>query len=230
VVDPSPRDRQTVVNYLAYLDRAWSEDIEDEEIARSSNVLRVLLVDDWYPRAWRAAGHSGEPSVRAVDLEAILADRELDDDQFLQAGGGVSFGTNVRAWTERKGRAFTEEEIRADYERVMEAMSSGPDPLDRSYTLTAYLASPSVYARGRFVSRREVVRYMAHRLGGTHLGRSGHKEEELFDLLDGLSDVWQVADRPAIYYEALSIGQSVGQSDDARLLRHGLSARRIQSA
>jgi hypothetical protein len=218
---PASRELQTVVSHLAYLDRAWGEEVDDEEVVRSSNVLRILLIDGWYGRAWRMVGNTGEPSVRAVDLEALFADRELHEDQFIQAGGAVSYGSEVSGWTEIRGRPFNEEEIRRGYERVMKAQSRGADPLDRSYKLSEYLASPTIYARARFVSRHSIVRYMANRLGGTHLGRSGHKDEPLFDFLDELasSGVWEIAGRPAIHYEALSIGQAIGQSDDARALR-----------
>jgi hypothetical protein len=222
---PSQRDLQIVAKRLAYLDRAWTEDVEDEEVERCSNVLRLLLIDGWYATAWHAAGNPGEPSVRAVDLEAALGDRNLDEIEYEQAGGGISFGIELSD-VAVIGRAPTEEEIRAGFERASKAMFQGFKAFERPYNLSEYLASPSLLAQGRFISRRTIVRYMAHRLGGNHLGRSGHKEEETFDFLDELSSGFVLAGRPAIYFEALSIGQTIGASDDARALRRNLKGGR----
>lgn len=219
--DPSPRDLHSVASHLAYLDRAWREDVEDEEIARCSNVLRILLIQGWFRHAWRAAGKGGEPTVCAVDLQAALADRDLIEIEYAQAGGVNSYGAGLATPTIH-ARALGPDEIRARYEKGLAAMTQGLRPFERPYNLTAYLASPSLYARGQFVSRRAIVRYMAHRLGGNHLGRSGHKEEETFDFLDEVSSLRELAGRPALYFEALSIGQTVGQSDDARALRSAL--------
>jgi hypothetical protein len=223
MAEPSARDLGTVASDLAYLDREWGQDVDDETIRRNSNVLRILLIDDWYGRAWRAAGNHGEPSVTAIELRDALGDQDLSQVDYAQAGGGTSLGAEVSTPTVH-ARALGPDEIRAQYKRGRVAVEQGLRPFERPYTLKEYLDSPSLMARERFVSRRLLVKYMANRLGGTHLGASGHKEEEVFDCLDDVSAVYHLAGRPSIHFEVLSIGQTIGQSSDARALRAGLEA------
>jgi hypothetical protein len=223
MAEPSARDLATVASDLAYLDREWGQDVDDETIRRNSNVLRTLLIDGWYGRAWRAVGNQGEPSVSAIDLRDALGDQNLSEVEYAQAGGGTSFGAGVSTPTEHS-QALGPEEIRVQYERGRVAVEQGLRPFERSYRLKEYLDSPTLLARERFVSRRLLVKYMANRLGGAHLGKSGHKEEEVFDFLDEVSAVYAVAGRPSIHFEVLSIGQTLGQSRDARALRAVLEA------
>lgn len=204
------------------LDREFREDVDDQTIRRNSNVLWTLLIDGWYGRAWRAAGNRGQPSVDATDLAAALAGRDLTRMEYAQAGGGISHGMGV-AGTMEYSRVLTPDERRASHERVRDAMESGRAPHERRYLLSEYLDSPSVVARGRLISRRLVVKYMGNRLGGRHLGSSEHKDNEVFDFLDEVADLRQIAGRPAMFFEALSIGQTIGQSDDARALRAKLN-------
>jgi len=77
------------------------------------------------------------------------------------------------------------------------------------------------------VSRRELVQYVANKLGGTHIDtkRDFSKiKERKFALLDQVREMIRVADKNAIYYELLSIGQSLVQSDDIQTLRRKLTA------
>jgi hypothetical protein len=217
------RDLATVASDLAYLDRVWGPDVDDETIRRNSNVLRILLIDGLYGRAWRAAGKHGEPSVTAVDLHAAIGDRDLSEVEYAQAGGAMSFGAGVSTPTVH-ARVLGPEEIRGQYERGRVALEQGLRPFERSYALRDYLESPSLVAGERFVSRRLVVKYIANRLGGTHLGASGHKDNEVFDFLDTVSAAYHIAGRPSIHFEVLSIGQAIGQSSDAQTLRSVLEA------
>jgi hypothetical protein len=222
VASASARDLTTVASDLAYLDHEWTDDVDDETIRRNSNVLRVLLIDGWYGRGWRAAGKTREPSVSAIDLRDVFAVEDIGDVEYAQAGGGRSFGVNVPTPTVHN-RAMKPEEILARYQRGRAALEQGLRPHERWYMLTEFLESPSILANGRYVSRRLVVKYMANRLGGTHLGASGHDESQVFDFLDEVSEPYWFAGRPTIHFEVLSIGQAIGRSADARELRSVLS-------
>jgi hypothetical protein len=166
-----------------------------------------------------------------VDLKAILAGRELDDDQFVQAGGGVSLGTGVGRprLDGEKDRAFTEEEFvlitnasldRWGAERIRWIAHT---PLLRiSDRPPCMRVDGSCPPRSRPVHGRS-TRWPA--LGAIGVTR----RRKLFDLVDDspMSGKSLIGQR---FTARRSIGKTVGQSDDARLLRYGLSAPRIQSA
>jgi hypothetical protein len=218
---PSARDLETIAADLAYLDHEWTGDVDDETIRRNSNVLRMLLIDGWYGRAWRAAGKPREPAVSAIDLRDVFPDEDISEVEYAQAGGGTSFGISSATVTIHT-RAMGPDEIRARYERVRPALEQGLRPYERWYKLTEYLDSPSLLVHGRFVSRRTVVKYLANRLGGTHLGDSGHKDADALDFLEKACEPYSVSGRPAVHFEVLSIGQDIGKSADARALRAAL--------
>jgi hypothetical protein len=78
------------------------------------------------------------------------------------------------------------------------------------------------------VRRHLVIKYVANKLGGIHLDpkRDLKKDEEVgFSLLDQIADTYQVAGKQAIYFELLSIGQSISASPDVdRFLEVGRAA------
>ncbi len=89
--------------------------------------------------------------------------------------------------------------------------------------LDEYMASTCIVVDGTAVSRRHVVKFVANRLGGAHFDPRGKKsrkreeeeEERLFDLMDRAVHVVRL---PLVYYELLSIGQSLVNSEDIKRL------------
>jgi hypothetical protein len=69
---------------------------------------------------------------------------------------------------------------------------------------------------GKRFSRAQVVKYVANKLGGAHFDtRRGHRKEDPdFILLDKVTPTVHLLDKPAIYFELLSIGQAVAGSHD----------------
>ena len=155
----------------------------------------------------------------AVDYLATLQGQDLDAIEYVQAGGGLSHGVIVGGFREI-ARVPTAEEVAEMYKAAMAALEP------RVYHLSEYLNSPSVVARGHRIPRRLVVKYVRNRLGGGgHLGLTEYKDSEFFDVLDDAVAGREAAGRPAVYYEVLTIGQTIGQSHDARELRQAIGAR-----
>lgn len=77
---------------LAYLMDEWQPRLEPPKLRRLSPVLRRLLVDGQYGRAWRNLGLPGEPYVTATDLDAMLGtlDRSIIQLAFAPPGSTVS--------------------------------------------------------------------------------------------------------------------------------------------
>ena len=68
----NPTELKVVIEDLEHLRDGWGPDIKDPDIRRGSCVLRRLLVENIYSRAWRAAGLKRQPIVIAVDLDKII--------------------------------------------------------------------------------------------------------------------------------------------------------------
>jgi hypothetical protein len=90
-------EAKAVAEDLAYLADEWKPRLEPAELRRLSPVLRRLLVEGAYGRAWRSVGLQGEPSVSATDLDAMLGalDRSIIHTAF--APPGLTVGRSLAA-------------------------------------------------------------------------------------------------------------------------------------
>jgi hypothetical protein len=70
------------------------------------------------------------------------------------------------------------------------------------------------------VRRRDVIKYVANKLGRTHFDPSRKKDEQAFRILDAAMNSSVIVDKRLVYFELLSIGQAVAQSSDADKLRN----------
>jgi hypothetical protein len=154
-------------------------------------------------------GEKGEPKIEAVDLAHALAGLRYDLIEFASAGGGESGGVFVAG-------AFVYRDAMPDWQ--IKERSAGGEPPRRVYSLSPFLASPAVVINGHVVKRRDVVKYVANKLGGAHLDSSRKSTEDTYRLLDSAVTV-EIAGKSAVYFELVSIGQAVARSEDARRLR-----------
>jgi len=207
---------EVVANHLRFLCEEWDQNIDDESLRRSSNVLRMLLVEPNLLNAWQIAGFSREPEIVAPTLEKHLQTYSLNDILFATAGGAEYKGTTI-AMLCISSEARTPEQIR-------EISKIGPFIL-KHHKLVEFSESTCIIVRGLSVNRRELIKYVANKLGGDHidLRRDLSKPlEQKFAYLDKIRETIQVAEKNAIYYEILSIGQSLVRSDDVQRLRNRL--------
>lgn len=88
-------------------------------------------------------------------------------------------------------------------------------------TLANFMPSPCIIAQGKEISRRILIQYVANKLGGAHWdpGRGKKKKDMLFALLDQVSQRISLADKNAVYFELLSVGQALVNSPDIQTLR-----------
>jgi hypothetical protein len=63
---------------------------------------------------------------------------------------------------------------------------------------------------------------VTNRLGGKHFDSKRKASEQPYVLLDHVMKSFEILERRAVYFELLSIGQSVAESKDASLLRDGI--------
>ncbi len=217
-------DRALIVaEDLDFLFNDWNQDIDDASLRRSSPVLRSLLVDGLLSKA----AHDARKELRIMTpaICRVTTDAELRECVFYQAGGARYKGMMVQD-ASIVARAKSAAEIKASYERTKEVMGK-----NYPVKLGVYLRQTSLVVNGVLINREEVIKYVANKLGGAHYDSSradsvhenGISLEHKYALLDAVRNDIAVADKNAIYYELLSIGQRVVNSRDVRQLRKHLA-------
>jgi hypothetical protein len=78
---------------------------------------------------------------------------------------------------------------------------------------------------GSAVVRREVILYVANKLGGAHLDHRRTSREETFRLLDKFREEFklELSEKDVIYYELLSAGRALAGAPDISTLRNRLT-------
>ncbi|MFC1902847.1 hypothetical protein ACFLX4_02130 [Chloroflexota bacterium] len=198
-----------VVQHLRYLRDNWNDNTELEEVVRSSNVLRMLLVDGNLGRAWKLCGYTFPIRLRVLTLTRVLS--EYDKDRILTASTG---GARYRGVNWALGVAMLGKDEHAD--------KSSPVNLHyQELTLEDYIKSACWVVRVKNVglieiNRLEFIKYVANKLGGTHIDftrKSNKPLEQKFIALDNAHN-YEDVDKNMIPYQLLSIGQELV------LLRH----------
>ena len=200
---------------LAYLYDEWDEDITDDSLRRSSPVLRRFLVHGDLLRAWRRVGFDDQPQIIAPTLEEHLKRVPTEDINFATAGGAVHKGVTVAALCVRRSKPIFAEEMKI----IKELSALGP-VVEKKHRLMEFVESPCIIVKGAAFARRELIQYVANKLGGAHYDET--RDAKLI-LLDDALKTTRVADKNSVYYELLSIGQGLARAPDIQVLRRKLS-------
>jgi hypothetical protein len=184
----------TVASDLRFLASTWGTQVDDDSLRRGSAQLRVLLVDGALQRAWKALGFDREPIIKGPQLEPFL--NVNADIEFALAGGGNYEGVQGAFAIFNKGS--------------MPAIDPPNADLEYAFGLKRFGESCSMFVNGLRVSRRDVVKYVANKLGGAHLDFS--RTEEKSAALRSMEARFKYFGKNAVYFELLSIGQLIAQS------------------
>ena len=92
-------------------------------------------------------------------------------------------------------------------------LGGGAMPAEELLGLRAFVESPCMVIEGAVVIRRVLIKYVSNKLGGAHFDRTrGFSQEEIaFRRLDSVGSTLRLADKNAIYFELLSIGQALAR-------------------
>ena len=204
-----------VAEDLKYMKTQWDEEITDASLRISSGILRRLLVEDEYGNAWRTKiiGFVKQPSIIAVDSDQYMLNKEQDIKKIKIAvmGGAKYKGTIIQGF---RFVNYTKSptNIAKDYERTKYLIEN-----PRKYKLNEFLDSTSCIIEGKKISRREIIQYVTNKKGGVHIDFKRNRQiDKKFKLIDESYSLAMV-DKNYIYYELLSIGQLLANSDDAKL-------------
>jgi hypothetical protein len=171
-------------------------------------------------RAWREVGFEGQPQITAPSLKTLLEflrSKRISSKhiRFAQAGGGKHAGIIVQ------DACFFD--IVLTEEQITDLHKHGPSA--ETCKLTTFVEASCMFVDGTPISRLELIQYVANKLGGTHFqpqrktSKSGGRKSAILDQIRGTV---KVADKNAVYYELLSIGQSLVQSEDIGKLQRKL--------
>lgn len=204
---------------LDHLAVEWTQDIDDASLRRTSPILRSLLIEN---QLMKVASMLGEAiSIMAPCISKY--DDLLNDPSivFYQSGGAKYKGMEIQ-FLKQLNRALGPEEIKANYER--EKLSIGKN---YPVKLSLFMKQISFIINGVKINREEVVKYIANKRGGAHFdssrkidsaGSKGELEKK-YTLLDNIHKSTSVADKNAVYYELLNIGQRLIASQDVERIR-----------
>ena len=210
---------KTVSEDLDYLAEEWTQDIDDSSLRRTSTVLRSLLIDN---QLMKVANIIGE-EINIMSPCISKYDDWINDPSivFYQSGGAKYKGMEIQFFR-KLNRAKSPEEIKSDYE-------IGKSFIGKNYPvkLSLFMKQISFIINGVKINREEVIKYIVNKRGGAHYdstrntdkaGSKGELEEK-YALLDNIHESTSLADKNAVYYELLSIGQRLIASHDIQRIR-----------
>ena len=192
---------KTVVSDLEYLGATWGSTVDDDTLRRGSAQLRILLVDGMLQRAWKAAGFDREPTVIAPCLETFLDRKDSHKIWRAFAGGGNYEGIYAAFGILQEGSGPV-------------SAPEGSNPIEYPFGLRKFTESCGIYAEKRKIKRREIIKYVANKLGGTHL--DSDRSDPTYGTLDKVFDTFNVMGKKTVYFELLSIGQLLARSPDIK--------------
>ena len=196
-----------IVQHLRYIRDNWNDSIELEEVVRSSNVLRILLVHNDLGRAWKLCGYTFPIRLQVLTLTRILS--EYDRDKILTAWTG---GSQYRGARFALGMAVLGEKAKAH-------ASSNIALYRQELNLDEYRRSICMVVRKEGtglieINRLELINYVANKLGGTHIDftrKSNKLLEQKFAALDEAHNYKEV-ERNIVPLQLLAIGQELVSS------------------
>lgn len=229
---------RAIIEDINWLRKQWWEDqgraLSEADIRRGSATLSLLLVNGLIGKLWRQFGFTGgEPTLEGPDIEAIAKaeNLRLEMAASLIAGGGRSNNMDAafigafRIDHPKTGvRADADEGFAVSTTTVLRDVCAGvaaPGPLDemihRSWRISQYLDAPGAIRRGEMISRKEIIKYFRNYAGGVHhdlLTQTHHRDTDKHLLVSELEKHVRADTLDGLYFELLSIGQSVGRSTD----------------
>lgn len=158
-----------IANDLEWFYQSWNTSISDAVLRMGSTALRRLLVHNELQAAWRMVGFEKAPRVVAPRLEAILDAKGGAAVEVAFALGGIIEGLHMGLSVVNRGRT---------------PVRPQENPMEHSFRLHEYVESCSMFLMGRRVRRREIVKYVANKMGGAHFDPKRKKGEEVYGLLD----------------------------------------------
>jgi hypothetical protein len=186
---------------LSYLRDNWTGDVDEDTIRRDSVVLRRLLLDKgMLKRARSALRLKGEPRIVYFDLRNSLSAPDTSTVVYGSAGGYFIRGLMVGP-------------VELSPSEPRPAKPHALTPVTRP--LSKYLSDPGLCVAGVMVQRREIIKYVANKLGGAHYAtrRDNQVEHAIQAAYTSPLVVLEHETNPA-FLELRAIGQALASSQE----------------
>jgi len=196
---------------LEFIAKEWnSEDIGEQNLRRSSSVLRRLLIEGDLYKASKIIGFG------QIKVFVTKEHDPLPGLVYSQTAGGKHRGMEISK-PSVCNRALTEEEIGELFRQGREEDITG---------LPVFLKKSGITINGVKINGEEIIKYVCNKLGGAHYDTKRYSKnkniEEKYNLLDLSKDTVRLSDMNSVYYELLSIGQKLVNSEDIKKLQINL--------
>lgn len=184
---------------------SWSDGASDADLRRGSALLRRFLIDGGngiLMAVWHGLGFDGQPVVVAPSLSPQV--RSAGKRVILAVAGGATVSGITVAGVLQATQPIDEEF----------------SPSGGEQWLLDFIGAPSLIVSGEPVTRRELVKYFAHYLGGVHMSQKVMKKEQ--DMVRRIRRIEtlvlqsSVLSKDLLHFELLAIGQAIGSADDFR--------------
>ncbi|HWR43066.1 hypothetical protein [Sporomusa sp.] len=205
---------KSVAQDLTYLVNEWDQEIDDRSVNQCSAVLKRLLVENQYGKAWNVLGINRQPKIRTYNFEELMLDGESVDTITLAIAGGAKYrGSVIRGF--RVLNYAKEKERSSDDQKKL--------PVNLAMSLSQYLNSVCIIIDGASVTRGELISYLADKCTcepvDTELTAPTSPDSKLRKL-DLFFNSLTTGDKCGLYYELVCTGQCIaGTRDTAKLLK-----------
>lgn len=152
----------TILEDLQHLSELWDQsDITNSQIRNSVHILRRLLIYGDLQKSANLRKHRLMISAPDVKLFATATRNNLLE--FFQCGGTNVLGVYVANLTVAKGNA-----------NRINRLLDGHNPDARvSLSITSFLRQTVFSFKGAYISREDVIKYVANKAGNAHFDRKG---------------------------------------------------------
>lgn len=103
----------------------------------------------------------------------------------------------------------TDEEIKRHFEELQRKLTEPPQVVG----LTEFIETPAIWYKGRRVARRELIQYVANKLGGAHFDHKSRDQD-----LEVIRNHIGIAEQDPVFFEIIAIAQNILKSEDIRRL------------
>jgi len=192
---------KTILDDLEFFEVIPHCEESEGDLRRNSAILRRLLVEGDLGQAWRFLGFKKEPILEGPDLVETLAPYNLSQIDSAVISGPSNRG--VFTMSSRGIKKNQDDFVRPKYSNMY---------------MSKYLESPVFYFNKVWITRREVIKYIANYCGGVHLA-SGSESKEYAQKVKAIEGHFGAYQKDMIFFELSSIQQSLIRSDDIIALK-----------
>lgn len=169
-MNTNPEFDLTIIEDIELLGNLWQRDnVTNSELRNSSHILRRLLIYQDLQKCANPRKH--ELRIETPNNKILITAARNKVLEFFQSGGTTILGVWFRASTVAKGN-----------DEKLSRLFKGFNPEDKiDLKLTSFLKQPVFYLDNSFISRADVIKYVANKAGGPHFDTKRNEKEQIID-------------------------------------------------